>query len=342
MPIGKREIGFLCVKCHNVERNCTWEGTVGTVEEHVVTCQFTLLPCPKECKDDSNETNHFMKKDLQDHLKEDCPNRDYTCQYCGEEGIYATITQVHDKICQNKILPCTNTGCPETMQRQHIAQHVRSECEHTVIACKHKSTGCETELKRRDMAAHELDEKLHFHMAINTITQLKDIITQLKDNSDIVLKQGEPMNIRFVDYQERKESKKQFTSPFFYTSHGYHMALKVSANGYGDGEGTHVSVYVAVVKGKCDLHLSWPLLGSVTVTLLNQLDDKSHRIMIVFPTSKQDTRVGSNWGYHMISHSALGYYLAKKTQYLKDNTLYFRVLVEVEDNKPWLQSTVNM
>ncbi len=205
------------MKCHNVERNCTWEGTVGTVDQHVATCQFTLLLCPKQCKDDNNEPNHFIRKDLEDHLKKNCPNRDYTCRYCGKKGTYATITQVHNKICQMKIVPCTYTGCHQTMRRHHIAKHVESECEYTVIACKHKSIGCETKLKRKDMAAHELDDKLHLHMAINTITLLKENITQLnettsqlkeilKENYGITLKQGESMNIRFVDYQKVRKS----------------------------------------------------------------------------------------------------------------------------------------
>ena len=36
-------------------------------------------------------------------------------------------------------------------------------------------------------------------------------------------------------------------------------------------------------------------------------------------------------------HSALGYDAKKNTQYLKDDTLYFRVSVAVADHKPWLE-----
>ncbi len=289
-----------------------------------------------------------MRKDLNKHLTTACPNRDYKCAYCGEEGTYATITQIHDEICQKKAIPCTNTECPQTLQRQHIAQHVESKCKYTVIACQHKSIGCETELKRKDMAAHELDDQRHLHMAINTVTLLKETTTQLKEditqlreqlretmgllneNCDITLKQGESMNIRLVDYEKRKASKKEFTSPSFYTSHGYHMALRVYANGNGVGEGTHVSVFALIVEGKHDSQLSWPLLGSVTITLLNQLEDKKHH-----------TRVGDNWGlYKFIPHSALGHDPIENTQYLKDDTLYFRVLVE--GNKPWLPVHRNM
>ena len=90
------------VKCDNIKRGCTWVvGTVGTLEEHVAMCQFTLLPCPKECKDKSNKLKQFMRKDVDKHLEEDCPNRDYSCKHCGEKGTYASI-QVHYKTCEKK------------------------------------------------------------------------------------------------------------------------------------------------------------------------------------------------------------------------------------------------
>ena len=50
--LGKRDVKALRVKCDNAERGCEWEGTVGTLEEHDVmtTCEFTPVPCPKECQ----------------------------------------------------------------------------------------------------------------------------------------------------------------------------------------------------------------------------------------------------------------------------------------------------
>ena len=54
--------------------------------------------------------------------------------------------------------------------------------------------------------------------------------------------------------------------------------------------------------------------------------------------------VGDNWGrHHLIPHSQLGRDPVKNTQYLKDDTLYFRVSVDIPDYKPWLhvQCTTN-
>ena len=64
-------IKALSVKCSSMERGCEWVGTVGALEKHVATCGFTLVPCPKLCKNDSDEVNHFIRKDLDKHLKND-------------------------------------------------------------------------------------------------------------------------------------------------------------------------------------------------------------------------------------------------------------------------------
>jgi hypothetical protein len=65
--------------------------------------------------------------------------------------------------------------------------------------------------------------------------------------------------------------------PAFYTSSkGYKMCIRVDANGDGDAEDTHVSVFTFLMKGENNDHLPWPFTGKVTVELLNQLEDKNH------------------------------------------------------------------
>ena len=134
-----------------------------------------------------------------------------------------------------------------------------------------------------------------------------------------------------------------FTSRPFYTSHGYHMALQVNADGEGSGKGTHISVYAPIRQGEYDRQVKWPLLGSITFTLLNQLEDRNHHSETTILRKVNDARVGVDWGKpKFIAHSALDYNPIKNTQYLKDDTLYFRVAVEVDDHKPWLGCADNM
>ena len=72
---GMREITALHVGC-SVNKECEWEGTVDTLENHVDACGFVLVRCQKKCM--LGGTGKVMRKDLKEHLKKNCPNRDYT------------------------------------------------------------------------------------------------------------------------------------------------------------------------------------------------------------------------------------------------------------------------
>ena len=370
-------------------RKCKWIGTVVTLEKHVAKCEFSLLPCPKECKDRKKKVRCFMRKDLNEHLKS-CLRRDYKCEYCGEKGTYTFITRNHDKIYLKKILPCPNAECTDTMQRHRIEKHV-TKCEYTMTPCKFKRIGCKTELKRKDIAAHEEDDKLHLHMAINMTAVLekeskdqtakleeelevtkdkvadleeeldgaKDEVADLKEELDTAkdkvadleeeledikdkIKNKPQLKFRFTDYQRRKIYNEHVNSPSYHTSinGGYCMALQVYANGCGKGQGTHVSVFARFLQGIYNAELKWPFEGKVTFTLLNQLEDKNHHQVTSNITRGNNAQAGGvPWGHlQFIPQAKLGYDSVKNTQYLKDDTLHFRMSVELpQHNKPWLQ-----
>ena len=306
-------------------------------------CGFIQVPCPKQCKYDNDEVKCFMQKDLEEHLKTNCPNRDHECQYCGKKSPYAFITQVHDGRCRKKLIPCPNAECGDIIERQQVRKHVRTKCLYAVIPCKYKGFGCDTELKREDMAAHEQDSKIHLHMALDTVKSQQVAIDSLqatvKSLQKLVLKDKESVTFGLPEYKKKKKAKELFQSPPFYTHpNGYHMALSVDANGCGDGEDTHVSVYAVILEGEYDAELKWPFVGSITFMLLNQLKDDNHETATASLTSEDDVQVEDNWGYNtFIPHSALAHDPVMKTQYLKDDKLFFKVSVEVAVRKPWLE-----
>lgn len=168
--------------CDNAERECEWEGNVGTLEEHVATCKLSPVPCPNQCGDDTVGVRLFLRKDLGRHLKEDCPYRDYECEHCGGKSTHADI-MAHVDVCLKRIIPCPSAGCTERMAREAIQKHVQTECEHTVVACKYRSSGCKQEGKRGEMGAHELDDKLHLHMSLDAIVALQDRATGQEDSA---------------------------------------------------------------------------------------------------------------------------------------------------------------
>ena len=179
------------MKCDNAERGCEWEGTVGTLEEHdmMTMCEFTPVPCPKECRL-KGTLLLIMRKDLDQHLKEECVNREHQCKYCEKKDTYANITEIHEDVCEKKAIPCPNSDCSESMQRAEINRHLENDCEHTVISCKYERIGCDVKMKRKDMGAHEQDDKAHLHQALNTVVKLKDDLQSATETIESMKKEN--------------------------------------------------------------------------------------------------------------------------------------------------------
>ena len=146
---------------------------------------------------------------------------------------------------------------------------------------------------------------------------------------------------KISEYGKKKEGNVRFYSKPFYTSPGgYKMCISVDPNGSGRGKGSHVSVFLRLLKGPNDESLHWPFLGTVEFKLLNQLADSGHHSLTLTLDTTRNIRPGSSKGYrHFLPHAKLSHDSARNTQYLMDDTLYFRAIVTVEDPKPWLVCT---
>ena len=145
----------------------------------MAVCEFTLVPCPNLCKE-NDKIIYVIRNYLDIHINNECLNRYHKCEYCGEKDTYANITQNHYSICQKKKIPCTNTECTETIERGKMKLHL-DDCDHTIIPCKYKNIGCDVELKRKDMPAHEEDDNVHLHQALGTVHKLQDNLQSASD-----------------------------------------------------------------------------------------------------------------------------------------------------------------
>ena len=111
------------------------------------------------------------------------------------------------------------------------------------------------------------------------------------------------------------------------------MCLLVDANGCGRGKGTHVSVFVCLMRGEFDDYLKWPFNGTVTVQLKRErkpplsrntieIDKAVPKECVCKPTEERN----KGWGPSMyISHDEL-----HAGGYLKDNKLFFCVNIELK------------
>ena len=323
-----REISHLQIYCTNKEKGCNWQGNLKDIDTHIKACRNEEVTCDK-CDD------VMQRHQLETHNNDECLQRDYKCPHCKAVGIYIVMTTSHLEECLDLVLTCPNEGCENKIKRREMGSHYQ-KCPKEVIKCPYHNIGCETEMKREMM-----DE----HMEINTKAHLQNAVEKIREQRKC------PVVIKFSDYSKHKRDEDDWYSSGFYTSAGgYKLRLNLDANGHGDGKGTHVSCFFNLMPGEYDDVLEWPFQGEVTVKLLNQLEDKNHykrAICFNHETSdeykckkkKEDTY---GWGYHkFISHTKLGLDSSTNTQYLMNDSLYFRVSVNVHSKtKPWLAGII--
>ena len=331
------------MRCGNCSNGCAWVGELGSLDKHQDTCDHALLPCPNECIDGTTLVR-VLRKDLATHLKKKCPNRNHQCPYCGEEGRHCDITTSHLKSCTKLEVPCPNKGCSAKLPRCDIPEHCKT-CPLELVACKYSIIGCKDKLLRNELKDHEDNDQLHLHIAMETILKVQAHLTKVECAAN------DQFTLKMANFSQYKESGEEFYSLPFYTHHGgYKMCIEVDANGYDDGEDTHIAVFAYVMRGENDDNLTWPFTGVVTVELLNQLADKEHHQQVItYPEDKDDEanrrvvdaeRAPSGRGRpKLISHTDLSCKSITR-QFLKDDCLYFRVSVKPSPKtKPWLTCT---
>ena len=294
----------------------------------------------------------ILRRDLDHHLKNKCPNRQHQCPHCKVTGRYCDITTTHLDTCPKVKVYCPNSECKVSVHRCNLSSHL-SKCQYEKVPCKYAKIGCKEKPLRKDLQKHENDDASHLHTAIETVNEQQHKMELMAANvSDgITAAQAGPCVFKMPRFSQHKSSEQEWDSPPFYTHPGgYKMCIRVDADGDNDGAGTHVSVYAYLMKGKNDDNLPWPFKGEVTITLLNQLADENHHTYTIsFPPDSDisgrvvDSEIAST-GYgqpKFISHAQLSYDAAKNCQYLKDDCLYLRIKVQAaKPAKPWLTCTV--
>ena len=345
---NNRRLGDFKVKCPNSEKGCDWQGELREAEVHTSDiCCFQMMKCKNGCNEE------MERRQLRSHETTKCLHRNFKCPHCPHRGPYNTVTTSHLTVCESFHLPCV-AGCKRTLTRRGMKDHLAKTCSEELVECPHKMAGCASIIKRKDLKGHTSDKDHHLQALMDShaaaMEQLYGIIRHgLGSNvSSIPLSFRPwlqntftcypipPWVIKMEGFQRKKESMKHWHSdPVYSHFGGYQMCIDVNATNDRDGKGTHVSLYVCLMRGDNDDNLKWPFKGTIKVSLLNQLEDGQHHTRQ--PWSPDNPKMacdrvtknggaGSSWGYHkFISHQDLSYNSKKKVQYLKDDTLFFRV-----------------
>ena len=314
---NNRRARSLRVKCPFTANGCKWVGDLWDVGDHeAFRCKFLPKPCPY-C-----EFTTTQKEELQEHLM----------------------------TCDSQTFQCPN-GCGAAPSRRDLNQHLE-ECPEQLVDCKFSILGCDAVLPRKSINSHVAISAEHStEFLLQHVMKLTALVSQLCAKSGVwnpleqktwltnkLLWQEPPLVLKMTGYQGMKEENEEwYSDPVYSHFGGYKMCLRVDANGRNEAKGTHVSVYVCLMRGDNDDNLKWPFKGTIKVSLLNHLEDGQHLTRepwsltdnVPEDTKRRVTEVERavhGWGYNgFISQQDLMYCRGRNCQYLKDDTLFFRV-----------------
>ena len=110
-------------------------------------------------------------------------------------------------------------------------------------------------------------------VAIDEVRLRQDVI-DVKTTNGVFIWKIPDVRRRYRDAVERKTIS-LYSPPFYSSPHGYRMCIRAYLNGDGIGKGSHVSVFLVLMRSEHDSLLSWPFKQSVRFTLINQVNSSA-------------------------------------------------------------------
>ncbi|XP_051899934.1 TNF receptor-associated factor 3-like [Pristis pectinata] len=204
-------------------------------------------------------------------------------------------------------------------------------------------SGLNKELDRYAQVIETLQQKcLHYEQVIHTL-QKKARASETAGTSGNPSPSAPPISTNGVLVWKIKDFSAQlaaakaghrlsFYSPLF-ASHpfGYRMCCRLYPNGDGNGKGSHISLFLALVRGDYDEVLPWPFRQKVTFMLLDQAGQR-HLKESFSPDplsgSFQKPRSHMNVASGCPTFALHETFQRGPVQYLRNDTIYIKVVVD--------------
>ena len=188
-----RQILSLRACCTLKERDCEWIGTVQDLDSHLSVetgdCQFVDVTCPNKCG------QPIPRCEVPNHLQNECPKRDFFCQYCNFSGSHEVVCDQHYPECEYYPIPCPNGCSVVSIERGLLEDHLKM-CPYHEVQCEYAHVGCQESFLREEMEKH-MAENTQKHLAlVSSVTA--------KLGQEFECRMGK-MQEEFRGYLERRE-----------------------------------------------------------------------------------------------------------------------------------------
>ena len=244
---------FSCEYCHSYESHYE-----DVINNHWPVCGYHPVQCPNECG------TFPQRQALDNHVTSDCPKTVIDCDfhYVGcDVRLYRKDMPAH--LNENLV---THMSLQAASYKQLQAKVNKLESENKTL--KHQEKTIQEENKQ---AASTM--KLQIARLQQSESTLQH---QLKQVTSTIILNGY-VEFTMENFIHHKTLNNHWYSyPFYSHSEGYKLCLRVDANGSGKGVGTHVSVFLFLMKGEFDNHLKWPFSGHIIIKLVDQEGRKEH------------------------------------------------------------------
>ncbi len=252
-----------------------------------------------------------------------------------EKQVEAKVARVEEQLKETEERQMKELQRRESGERDRQIQEVRDENKQIQEVQEEKDRQIQD--LREEIQEVQAKMKVEFQAKEQQIKEIEAKVArveeQLKMTEERRMKELQRRESRVLvtmpNFQRLKTTDLCWSSPPQYTHPGgYKFTLLVNSNGWGEDAGTHVSVYLQTAVGENDDQLKWPADCTILLQLLNQHRDQDHIIVSKqFQWDKPSGKITLRlFDFRFIAHKDLGWNAEKQTQYLKNDSLQFRVI----------------
>lgn len=330
-----------CPKRKVICQYCEQASTYEEINTHRDNCESFPVVCPNRCSSD-----RFPRSNLPQHLQQ-CRLHPIECEFANV-GCSMRVPRKdlahHMQESTQRHLGMMSRFCMDLMQALQVKERQIAEVELEVAGLRETLRQVQADLVDQKRVFE--DQRWVFEERFGEKEQ-QLLQLQLQMDEQPRLLRGDqyatkiqlletlvsvpPYYFTLTNFALHKRGTTQWMCPPFHTElGGYKMAIEISANGEGAGKGSHVSVYIRIMRGEYDDRLLWPLRASVTVQLISQRNDGNDYEMSTpyYEWARvTDGVVGVGWGWDkFVPHTELEVSAGRRTEYLKNDRLNFRVI----------------
>lgn len=321
--------------CEHCEDPVLWS----EFEKHFENCSKYPQQCEK-CKEEG------IKRDkMKLHLEQQCPNVKIECPFnlvgCAFEGLRCDAEKhlVNDHICEIMDLIKIAVSYQIEVIRKGLNQtEVKSKSENEAIIDKQGKQIQELEHEVGCLKQTLTNKVNWLEFQLNKMHNL-----MLKQEIKLLQQEGHLCNgvyiwkieSLFKCYQDAiSGTNTVMYSPGFYTNpYGYKLCLRINLNGVENGDGSHVALFVHVMRGDYDEHLEWPFPKSFKLSIMDQSDGVESKHHITKRVAAEPERNAFQRPVAPFNVIGFGYPdfaptdIINKPQYTKNNTLLVKFKV---------------